>query len=93
MIDEKIKRYKQLQSQISVLDDEKKALSFEILSYMQENKFDKLETNDSVVNVVERINRSWDKIFLKEKLSLEEFNEAYKETSKTAFVQIKQKKE
>lgn len=93
MIDEKIRRYKQLQSQISVLDNEKKVLSFDILAYMQEHKFDKLEIEDSVVNVVERINRSWDKIFLKEKLSLEEFNEAYKETSKTAFIQIKQKKE
>jgi hypothetical protein len=93
MINEKIKKYKELQTQISILDNEKKVLSSEILLYMQENKFDKLETEDSIVNIVERTNKSWDKVFLKEKLSLEEFNEAYKEKSKTSFIQIRQKKE
>ena len=91
-IKEKVKIYRELQNRISALDNEKRKLGSEIFQYMKENNFDKFETDDSTVSIIQRTNKSWDKIFLKEKLSIEDFGLEYKEKSKTEFIKVKNKK-
>ncbi len=92
-INEKISRYQELQVEIKKLEEEKKNINTDIFAYMKENNFDKLETPDSTVTVIVKTNRSWDKNFLKEKLTAEQFIEAYKETSTSSYIMVKKKGE